>query len=83
MRWFCGIWKGGSRIIEHCSPKMARAMFEIFGGSVVPISRKGMQDTVMEHFLPVDMDPNQDTGAWAEVWWSSCCPNASIIAPRG
>ena len=58
MRQFGGIWRGVSRIIEHCAEKWRGRLFEIFGGFVVPISRKVRHDTVEEHFRHVSMVPN-------------------------
>ena len=68
MRYFCAIWRGGSKINEHCAEKWRGRHFEIFGGLVVPFSRKVGHDTVKECFRCVCMDPNRDTGALAEVW---------------
>ena len=50
---------------------------------MVPISQEVGHDTVKECFYHVLMDPNQDTGAWAEVWLSSCCRNVSVAAAGG
>ena len=62
-----------------CFEKWHGRHFEIFGGLVVPFSRKVGHDTVKECFRCVCVDPNRDTGALDEVWGSACCPNVLIL----
>ena len=58
-------------------------ILRVLAGWWYRISQEVGHDAVKEWFYHVLMDPNQDTGGWAEVWLSSCCRNVSVAAPGG